>query len=295
MVETVVYSPLFGIVLSIAAFEAGIWIQKKTRKAICNPLVIAILLCIAVLVLFNMPAYNKGGDIINLFLGPATAVLALNIYNQMDVLKKHFWPVLAGCTAGSITSIGSVFLLCKAFGLDDSITKALLPKSCTTPIAVGIAESQGGVVAITMVAVLLTGLIGALAAPLFAKVFHIKSPVAQGLATGACSHALGTTKALEMGEVPGRDERDFHRRVRDYHGYFVAVFVKRIRAGNRPLDALGPAPGLSPVLAFWLSRWIPTGFRHGKRDPGFCNLGSLFCLSAGILCGKEPSPYTLRE
>ena len=111
MFETVVYSPLFGIVLSIAAFEAGIWIQKKTRKAICNPLVIAILLCIAVLVLFDIPleAYNKGGDIINLFLGPATAVLALNIYNQMDVLKKHFWPVLAGCTAGSITSIGSVF------------------------------------------------------------------------------------------------------------------------------------------------------------------------------------------
>ena len=83
MFETVVYSPLFGIVLSIAAFEAGIWIQKKTRKAICNPLVIAILLCIAVLVLFDIPleAYNKGGDIINLFLGPATAVLALNIYN----------------------------------------------------------------------------------------------------------------------------------------------------------------------------------------------------------------------
>lgn len=90
MFETVVYSPLFGIVLSIAAFEAGIWIQKKTRKAICNPLVIAILLCIAVLVLFDIPleAYNKGGDIINLFLGPATAVLALNIYNQMDVLKS---------------------------------------------------------------------------------------------------------------------------------------------------------------------------------------------------------------
>ena len=144
MFETVVYSPLFGIVLSIAAFEAGIWIQKKTRKAICNPLVIAILLCIAVLVLFDIPleAYNKGGDIINLFLGPATAVLALNIYNQMDVLKKHFWPVLAGCTAGSITSIGSVFLLCKAFGLDDSITKALLPKSCTTPIAVALRKAR---------------------------------------------------------------------------------------------------------------------------------------------------------
>lgn len=205
MFETVVYSPLFGIVLSVAAFEAGIWIQKKTHKAICNPLVIAILLCIAVMLLFDIPleAYNKGGEIINLFLGPATAVLALNIYNQMDVLKKHFWPVVAGCTAGSITSIGSVFLLCKAFGLDDSITKALLPKSCTTPIAVGIAESQGGLVAITMVAVLLTGLIGAVAAPLFAKMFRIKSPVAQGLATGACSHALGTTKALEMGEIQG--------------------------------------------------------------------------------------------
>ena len=129
MFEAVIQSPLFGIVLSVMAFEAGIWIQKKTRKAICNPLVIAIILCIAILVLFDIPleAYNLGGDIINLFLGPATAVLALNIYNQMDILKKHFWPVVAGCTAGSVTSIGSVFLLCKAFGLDESITRALLP------------------------------------------------------------------------------------------------------------------------------------------------------------------------
>ena len=205
MIEAVTTSPLFGIVLCIGTFQIGRWVQKKTGLTLANPLVIAILLCIGVLLIFDIPYedFAIGGDIVNMMLGPATAVLALNIYNQMDILKKHFWPVVAGCTAGSVTSIGSVFLLCKAFGLDESITRALLPKSCTTPIAVGIAESQGGVVAIAMVAVLLTGLIGAVAAPLFAKWFHIKSPVAQGLATGACSHALGTTKALEMGDVQG--------------------------------------------------------------------------------------------
>ena len=205
MFEAVIQSPLFGIVLSVMAFEAGIWIQKKTRKAICNPLVIAIILCIAILVLFDIPleAYNLGGDIINLFLGPATAVLALNIYNQYAVLKRHFVPVLVGCTAGSLFSLASVLLLCRLFRLDEAVTAALLPKSCTTPIAVGIAESHGGIAAITMVAVLVTGFIGAVCAPLFAKLMHVTEPVAEGLAIGACSHALGTTKAAELGEVQG--------------------------------------------------------------------------------------------
>ena len=260
MFETVVYSPLFGIVLSIAAFEAGIWIQKKTRKAICNPLVIAILLCIAVLVLFDIPleAYNKGGDIINLFLGPATAVLALNIYNQMDVLKKHFWPVLAGCTAGSITSIGSVFLLCKAFGLDDSITKALHAAQelhhahrgghCGKPGRRGRHHDGRGPAH--------RADRGLGRAAVRQGVPHQK-PGRAGACHGRVQPRPWDHQSPGDGRGTGRDERDFHRRVRDYHGYFVAVFVKRIRAGNRPLDALGPAPGLSPVLALCLSLVFP--------------------------------------
>ena len=110
---------------------------------------------------------------------------------------------MAGCLVGSCASVGSVVLLCRLFRLDEAVTAALLPKSCTTPIAVGIAESQGGIAAITMVAVLVTGFIGAVCAPLFAKLMHVTEPVAEGLAIGACSHALGTTKAAELGEVQG--------------------------------------------------------------------------------------------
>ena len=198
MIEAVTTSPLFGIVLCIGTFQIGRWVQKKTGLTLANPLVIAILLCIGVLLIFAI-----GGDIVNMMLGPATAVLALNIYNQYAVLKRHFVPVLVGCTAGSLFSLASVLLLCRLFRLDEAVTAALLPKSCTTPIAVGIAESHGGIAAITMVAVLVTGFIGAVCAPLFAKLMHVTEPVAEGLAIGACSHALGTTKAAELGEVQG--------------------------------------------------------------------------------------------
>ena len=193
MIEAVTTSPLFGIVLCIGTFQIGRWVQKKTGLTLANPLVIAILLCIGVLLIFDIPYedFAIGGDIVNMMLGPATAVLALNIYNQYAVLKRHFVPVLVGCTAGSL------------FRLDEAVTAALLPKSCTTPIAVGIAESHGGIAAITMVAVLVTGFIGAVCAPLFAKLMHVTEPVAEGLAIGACSHALGTTKAAELGEVQG--------------------------------------------------------------------------------------------
>ena len=205
MIEAVTTSPLFGIVLCIGTFQIGRWVQKKTGLTLANPLVIAILLCIGVLLIFDIPYedFAIGGDIVNMMLGPATAVLALNIYNQYAVLKRHFVPVLVGCTAGSLFSLASVLLLCRLFRLDEAVTAALLPKSCTTPIAVGIAESHGGIAAITMVAVLVTGFIGAVCAPSFAKLMHVTEPVAEGLAIGACSHALGTTKAAELGEVQG--------------------------------------------------------------------------------------------
>ena len=205
MSNAVTQSPLFGIVLCILTFQFGRWIQKKTKSPLANPLVIAIVLCIAALLLFRIPYedFARGGDIVNMMLAPATAMLALGIYNQRAVLKEYFVPVLVGCTVGSLTIVVSLTLLCRQFGLDKAVSAALLPKSCTTPIAIGIAESRGGIAAVTVVAVLITGLVGAVCAPMFIKLFHIKDPVAGGLAIGASSHALGTTKALELGELQG--------------------------------------------------------------------------------------------
>lgn len=205
MMETVFSTPYFGLVLCIGTYLIGLWVQKKTKWLLANPLMIAVLLSIGVILLLDVPYewFNKGGSILQMMLGPVTALLALGIYNQRTVLKEYFVPVLAGCFAGSVTSIVSVLSLCHVFGVDRAVTAALLPKSCTTPIAVSIAESHGGLAAIAAFAVMVTGIIGALCAPLFSKWFGIKDPVAQGLATGASSHALGTTRAREMGEVQG--------------------------------------------------------------------------------------------
>lgn len=198
-------SPFFGIALSAAAFWIGVKIQKKTGLVICNPLIVAITLVAAVLLVFKIPyeSYNRGGEIINMFLAPATACLAVSIYTKVELLRKNWLPILVGAACGSLTSMGSVYVLCRLFGLDDAITKALIPKSVTTPIAVSVAGSQGGIVPITVVAVIFTGILGAIMAPFLIRLFRVEDDMIAGLSIGACSHAMGTSKALELGETQG--------------------------------------------------------------------------------------------
>ena len=188
-------SPFFGVTLTILAYWAGCRIQKRTGLVICNGLVLAVGMIVAVLVILDIPyeAYNAGGSLINLFLGPATVCLAVTIYAQIDQLKKNLLPILAGCTAGALTSVLSIWGLCRLFGLDRELTVSLLPKSVTTPIATALAEGQGGIVSI----------LGNLCAPVLIRLFRVKDPVAAGLGIGACSHAMGTARALELGETEG--------------------------------------------------------------------------------------------
>lgn len=196
---------MFGIALSILTFWIGVKIQKKTKLVICNPLIISIVLCIGVLLIFKIPyeSYNEGGSIINMFLGPATACLAVSIYTKLELLKKNWLPILVGCAAGSLTSMVSVFLLCKLMGLDESMTMSLIPKSVTTPIAVSISGAHGGIVPVTVVAVIFTGILGSMLAPTLIRIFRMKDSITAGLAIGACSHAVGTSKAIEIGETEG--------------------------------------------------------------------------------------------
>lgn len=163
------------------------------------------MLVIAVMVVFRIPLenYNAGGDIIKMLLAPATAVLALNVYQQRAVLKRYFWPVVLGCFMGSLVSVLAVLLLCRMFQTEASLVNSLLPKSVTTAIAVSISESAGGLPGLTAASVCVTGIEGAMLAPLFAKLFHVTDPVAEGVAIGACSHAVGTSKALEIGPLQG--------------------------------------------------------------------------------------------
>ena len=198
-------SPFFGVALSILAFWVGVRIQKKTGLVLCNPLLIGVVLTAGVLLLFRIPyeAYNQGGALINLFLSPATACLAVAIYGKRQILKENWLPILVGCAVGSAASMGSILLLCRLFGLDEAMTASLLPKSVTTPIAISVSQAHGGIGSITVVAVLITGIFGSIAAPLLIKLFRVREPLAAGLAIGACSHAVGTSKALELGETEG--------------------------------------------------------------------------------------------
>ena len=197
-------SPYFGVGLSVAAFGIGVKLNRKLKTPVCNPLIVAIVIVSGVLLVFDIPydSYNVGGEIINMFLAPATACLAAAIYTRINILKKYWLPILVGCAAGSAASMGSVYGMCRLFGLDDSLTVSLIPKSVTTPIAVSIAEPAGGVVPVTVVAVIGTGILGSILAPYLIRIFRISDQVA-ALAIGASSHAVGTSKAIEIGEVEG--------------------------------------------------------------------------------------------
>ncbi len=198
-------SPYFGIALSVITFWTGVKLQRRLRTPICNPLIIAIVLTSGVLLIFRIPyeSYNEGGEIINMFLAPATACLAVAIYTRIGMLKRYWLPIIAGCTAGSVASMLSVYGLCRLFGLDGSMTVSLLPKSVTTPIAVSIAEPAGGMAPVTVVAVIITGILGSIISPFLIRLFRVTDPMAAGLAIGACSHAGGTSKAIELGELEG--------------------------------------------------------------------------------------------
>ena len=158
-----------------------------------------------ILLVFDIPydSYNEGGAVINMFLAPATACLAVSIYTKLQLLKENAIPILVGCTAGSLSSMGSVYVLCKLFGLDEAMTASLLPKSITTPIAVEVCQTHGGIVPVTVIAVIFTGILGSILAPYLIKLFRVKNPITAGLAIGACSHAVGTSKAIEFGETEG--------------------------------------------------------------------------------------------
>lgn len=198
-------SPYFGIVLSVLAFSIGTCANRRLKSPLVNPLLVAAALIILLLNVFRIPLddYMEGASVISLFLAPATVVLALSVYRQMQILKKYFFPILLGCLAGAVTAMTSAALLCRAFGLGEDLTYSMIPKSVTTPIAMEISRQLGGIVPVTIAAVILTGILGAVFSPLLIRLFRIRNPIAAGVAIGASSHAIGTSRAIQLGEVEG--------------------------------------------------------------------------------------------
>ena len=196
---------LFPVLLTLGTYQFGLWCQKKARHALCNPLLIATILSIAVLAAtgFDPKVYQTGTAGISWLLTPATVCLAVPLYEQLKVLKKHLPAILVGVVSGVVTSLLSILLLCRLFRLEDVVTISLLPKSITTAIALALTEQSGGISALTTFAIVITGILGNLSGSAFCKLMKLTDPVAQGVGFGTASHVIGTSRAMEVDPLTG--------------------------------------------------------------------------------------------
>ncbi len=205
MNEFAASSVFFGVFVTLAAYFLGLKVKEKTGLAIMNPLLIAIVLVMLLLrgLDIDYAAYNQSARLVSSLLTPATVCLAVPLYEQLQLLKRHKAAILTGVISGVLTSLICVLVLAMLFGLDHAAYVTLLPKSITTAIGMGVSEQLGGHVSITVAVIIITGVIGNMIAESVCRAFHITDPIARGVAIGTASHAIGTTKAMEMGEVEG--------------------------------------------------------------------------------------------
>lgn len=196
---------LFALVLTIGAFQVGQWCQKKWRSPICNPVLIAVILIMGVLLVTGIDPenYQQGTQSISWLLTPATVCLALPLYEQMRILKKNLPAILAGVVAGTVTSLLTVALLCWTFSLSRELSISLLPKSITTAMGIVLSQQSGGIPALTTVVIIVTGILGSLIGPGLCRLLKLKDPICQGVALGTASHVIGTSKANELGALQG--------------------------------------------------------------------------------------------
>ena len=198
-------SAFFGVALSLCAYGLGVVVQKHVKCPLLNPLLVSAALIIALLVgaHIDYEVYNTGAKYLSYLLTPATVCLAVPLYEKLSLLRRDGAAVLTGVLAGVLTTLVSVLLLSAAFGLSHAEYVTLLPKSVTTAISMDVAAELGGIAALTGAIVILTGIAGNLLAETVCKVFHITDPIAKGVGIGTSAHAVGTSKALQMGEVEG--------------------------------------------------------------------------------------------
>ncbi len=201
--EILANSLYFGIILSLFSYFIGFQIKKKWDYPIFNPLLLSMIIIIITLLLtgISFETYQYGAKYLTYFLTPVTVCLAVPLYKQLMVLKQNIEAVIIGILIGCIVHAGVLILILRLWGTDIKLILSLLPKSITTAIALGVSSEIGGIQAVTVIGVSIAGLSGAIIGPTILKVFHIKEPVAQGIAIGSASHAIGTSKAVELGEI----------------------------------------------------------------------------------------------
>ena len=205
MNELIRTSAYCGVVLSLGTYFLGSWLKKKLKWRFLNPLLLSILFTVVVLLAggVDYDSYNQGAKYLSYLLTPATVCLAVPLYEQFEVLKKNWQAVLAGILAGVGASLLSILAMAVLFSLGHEEYVTFLPKSITTAIGMGVSEELGGYVPVTVAVIIITGVLGNVLAEPVLRLFRIQAPVAKGIALGTASHAIGTTRAMEMGEVEG--------------------------------------------------------------------------------------------
>ena len=194
-----------GIVLSLISYEIGLLIKKKLKLPIFNPLLISMVIIMLVLVFgkIEYTTYKESANLLNWLLTPATVCLAIPLYEQWNLLKNNYKAVLAGLVAGTVTSLTTVLVLSVICRLSHEEYVTFLPKSITTAIGIGVSQELGGYETITVAVIVITGVLGNMFGETLCKLFKITEPVSKGLAFGASAHAMGTSKAMEIGEIEG--------------------------------------------------------------------------------------------
>ena len=205
MMEFLSNIPYFGFTLTIAMFCLGVLINRRWAFAFTTPLFLGTVFVILILVSANISYsdYNSSAQYLTYLLVPLTVSFAIPMYRQLPLLRRHAIPILLAVLIGVVCSVLSVCLICIFFGLGDVIARSLVSISVTTAIAIGITEKLGGIVALTVSAVIITGLLGASVSDIVCRKLGLRSAISRGLAIGNAAHAAGTTKAMQMGPVEG--------------------------------------------------------------------------------------------
>lgn len=205
LINTLSTTIFFGAALTLICFSIGLMVQKKFNLKILNPIIISVAMIIIILNITDISydTYNNGAQLISVFLTPATVCLAIPLYEKLQLLKDNFLAVMGGIISGVAANLMLIWGVCVAFNLDKTIFATMAPKSITTAIGMVLSEETGGIVNITVAMIVITGNTGYLFAETIIRLFNIKSPVAKGIAIGNSTHVLGTSKAVELGDVEG--------------------------------------------------------------------------------------------
>ena len=198
-------SSYFGVSITLLFFALGLALKKKFNWALLNPLLVASALTIALLLVLDIDydSYNASASCLSYLLTPATVCLAVPLYQNLSILRKNIAAILCGIFSGVVANIALMLLLAVAFGLSHQQYITLLPKSITTAIGMGVSQELGGTVSLTIAVIILTGIFANISAEFVFRLFRVKDPVAMGVALGTAGHAIGTSKATELGKTEG--------------------------------------------------------------------------------------------